>query len=333
MRCAWSLSILFAAAACSIGAGFDCDVGFDNWERGWTPEKKRWCCENGGRGCHHFDCNDGLENWQAEWSPDKKVACCSETGHGCEGSSGPIDISAPGHFDCNAILKDGEEGFSPEQKEWCCATQHVACGQWDCNFAAPHTWPNEKQEYCCSHSGQGCAPAPGPMAPPGQWEPPGQSAPPGQPAPEVPSTTFDCDIGYDRWEAGWSANKIKWCCDTHNVACEPWDCAEGGQGAWPQAKRDYCCKTQSLACPADYVSKLKVGLPSQWFAPSSRSVPGPLRAVSIAAGALAFASLLAVRLRPTPRHYVPNEDPSIALVDVAAERLAGGCPEDGVLCE
>lgn len=368
MRCARSLSVVLVAAACCIGVGqstdglFDCDDAFENWEKSWEPEKKRWCCANRGRGCHLFDCNDGLESWQAEWSHDKKVSCCFETGHGCDGSNGPPpDSSAPAPIDCNAILNNGEEAFSSQQKDWCCVTHHIACRDWDCNFAAPEFWPDEKKEFCCSQTGQGC---PGQPAPPEQSAPvtpppleqsepvpppppeqpePVPPPPPEQPAPvtppppeqtvlEFPSKSFDCGKGYERWEASWSDNKIKWCCDNQNIACEPWDCIEGGQGAWPEAKKEYCCKTQSLACPADFVSKAKVGLPSLWVVASTH-MPAPLAMVSVAVGALAVALLLAVRLRPTSRPHVPDEDPSVALVEATIDRLAGGTVEDSGICE
>lgn len=34
---------------------FDCDAGYNNWEKGWSDGKKEWCCENANRGCSDID--------------------------------------------------------------------------------------------------------------------------------------------------------------------------------------------------------------------------------------------------------------------------------------
>merc|ERR1712032_318840 len=160
-----------------------------------------------------------------------KEFCCSKTGQGC--------TTTPMPFDCNAGLDNWEEGFSPGKKEWCCANQHIACDEWDCNFGVPDIWRDEKSAYCCPRTGQGCV--------------------------TTSSAMFDCDAGFANWDQGWSPEKKTWCCQTHRLACDPWDCAEGDAvDDWSQAKRDYCCPRNDQGCSAMYSNKLEVvGLPSQ----------------------------------------------------------------------
>merc|ERR1719277_389788 len=30
---------------------YDCDAGFENWQVGWSPQKKLWCCQHQSMGC------------------------------------------------------------------------------------------------------------------------------------------------------------------------------------------------------------------------------------------------------------------------------------------
>lgn len=30
---------------------FDCDAGYSNWQYGWSPQKKAWCCEHASKAC------------------------------------------------------------------------------------------------------------------------------------------------------------------------------------------------------------------------------------------------------------------------------------------
>mmetsp|Transcript_28077 Transcript_28077/g.60976 ORF Transcript_28077/g.60976 Transcript_28077/m.60976 type:complete len:735 (-) Transcript_28077:195-2399(-) len=81
---------------CKCPVLFDCDVGIDNWNLGWSNHKKHYCCTNANstmqsRICtttttsthappasHPFDCMAGLANWRFGWSEMKQKACCQE---------------------------------------------------------------------------------------------------------------------------------------------------------------------------------------------------------------------------------------------------------------
>lgn len=75
--------------------------------KGWSTDKKHWCCKNKHMGCYTmittmvlkmvpvvmpkgmqttsapYDCNAGFSNWEAGWSAPKKVYCCAHAGRGC----------------------------------------------------------------------------------------------------------------------------------------------------------------------------------------------------------------------------------------------------------
>merc|ERR1719323_731144 len=87
-------------AVVSTSEPYDCNAGYSNWEAGWSPDKKGWCCTNKHMGCpagggesttttttgagsEPFDCDAGYSNWQAGWSPDKKTWCCQNKQKGC----------------------------------------------------------------------------------------------------------------------------------------------------------------------------------------------------------------------------------------------------------
>eukprot|EP00418_Pyrodinium_bahamense_P067505 CAMPEP_0179087762 /NCGR_PEP_ID=MMETSP0796-20121207/39893_1 /TAXON_ID=73915 /ORGANISM="Pyrodinium bahamense, Strain pbaha01" /LENGTH=220 /DNA_ID=CAMNT_0020785275 /DNA_START=17 /DNA_END=679 /DNA_ORIENTATION=- len=76
----------------SMVPNFDCEAGYDTWERGWSVAKKLYCCNSFGRGCEmtttacHFDCNVGYSNWAKGWAAEKKAYCCEHARKGCAGS-------------------------------------------------------------------------------------------------------------------------------------------------------------------------------------------------------------------------------------------------------
>jgi hypothetical protein len=69
---------------------YDCDAGYANWEAGWSPDKKTWCCQSKQMGCPSpaasdpYDCDAGYTNWQAGWSDFKIQWCCENKQKGCE---------------------------------------------------------------------------------------------------------------------------------------------------------------------------------------------------------------------------------------------------------
>jgi len=63
---------------------FECSIGFNSWQIGWSAEKKAWCCTNAGRACPspaRFDC---VNNRSDGWTPAKKAWCCEKHHQGCE---------------------------------------------------------------------------------------------------------------------------------------------------------------------------------------------------------------------------------------------------------
>jgi len=63
---------------------YDCHAGYFNWIKGWSPNKKVYCCRTEGRGCI-FDCSADYHHgdWRQEWSMAKKAWCCLTEGRGC----------------------------------------------------------------------------------------------------------------------------------------------------------------------------------------------------------------------------------------------------------
>lgn len=71
-------------------APFDCMAGLPNWQAGWAPQKKEWCCAHRGLACKAdeqpapkdkdaYDCGD----WDQVWSLGQHKYCCSAKGIGC----------------------------------------------------------------------------------------------------------------------------------------------------------------------------------------------------------------------------------------------------------
>merc|ERR1712039_723640 len=65
-------------------------------------------------------------------------------------------------------------------------------------------WSDAKKAWCCAHGGQGCT----------------------TPAPQP----YDCNAGFNNWQAGWSAGKKSWCCAhaARGCATEPKLCTLWG---------------------------------------------------------------------------------------------------------
>jgi hypothetical protein len=63
---------------------YDCSAGYFNWIKGWSPNKKVYCCREKGRGCI-FDCSADYHHgdWRQEWSMAKKAWCCLTERRGC----------------------------------------------------------------------------------------------------------------------------------------------------------------------------------------------------------------------------------------------------------
>jgi len=57
-----------------------------DWRRGWTDNKKHYCCKTASVGCQDelvYDCDAGVGEWKS-WTDNKKHYCCKHASVGCE---------------------------------------------------------------------------------------------------------------------------------------------------------------------------------------------------------------------------------------------------------
>jgi len=258
-------------------ARYDCQAGVDNWQAGWSIEKKHWCCQYRSIGCGHglttttmhFNCQAGLSNWWNTWPRAKKVWCCVQENLGCP-TTAPPPTSLP--YDCDAGLNNWVLGWSNSKKGWCC--QHFKKG-------CPPTPPPPPCDVDCSYRGHsgtcrqritfqsrhtfsgpgacslavsavvticpGCATCS--LADSGCVDP--------EPTTSLP---YDCNAGYTNWLVGWSVSKKVWCCLHERKGCPPstplttsapYDCVAGyskWQTGWSEGKKAWCCSNQHRGC-------------------------------------------------------------------------------------
>jgi len=88
---------------------FNCADDYNEWQSGWSVDKKQWCCSIHGKGCPvngggyeptpamSYDCNAGFANWVKGWSVPKKSWCCQHAHKGCIGSGDMLMGEAAGH--------------------------------------------------------------------------------------------------------------------------------------------------------------------------------------------------------------------------------------------
>jgi len=241
-------------AAPAKAAEFDCEAGLGKWEAGWSEAKKKWCCENEGKGwqgCKEksepFDCEAGLPKWKTGWSESKKEWCCENKEKGCEDP-----------FDCDAGLPKWETGWSEEKKEWCCEHEKKGC-------EAPTPAPPPR------------APAPPPPAPTPPQDSPAFNCTSGNSSKwsankklwcyehwedQLKYMVHDCSADFDEWEDKWSDEKKSWCCENVERGCPdapattlaPYDCSDGfftWEDAWNETKKDWCCLNAGRGCPQE----------------------------------------------------------------------------------
>jgi len=230
---------------------FDCDAGYWNWEKGWSVEKKHWCCDYHGRGCPHhttslpYDCDAGYANWEKGWSLPKKDWCCQHAHRGCHVVAPPVLVSTE-PYDCLAGLANSQGGWSPGKKLWCCHVKNLGCYTttampYDCQAGLSNWqagWSAGKKSWCCSHENLGCHVF------------------------VKVSDPYDCDAGFSNWQAGWSTAKKHWCCSNVNRGCEEhasYDCDAGysnWEKGWSEPKKIWCCARHQRGCPSTSLSPL-----------------------------------------------------------------------------
>lgn len=164
---------------------FDCEAGQWNANRGWSEEKKAYCCQTSGTGCarptpttqpgnpHNFVCNAGTKNWKKGWSDAKKTYCCRTAHIGCDRPTTTTHAQPATGCDTKCRV-DGKDWSCKDRMQW--AASHEYQGQTNaCNVAYNHVIG---QCPACNRcpistllSSSTCqkapAPAPSPVAPAG----------------------------------------------------------------------------------------------------------------------------------------------------------------------
>jgi len=159
---------------------YDCQAGFENWEKGWSPEKKRWCCKLVGLACPQdaalappvpptippppdpYNCSSDFDNWIAVWSTAKQAWCCKHRGRACppappSPAPAPPSPSLPAHSGVSRS-QHGQPMSPAPSRPWRPQSQ---LQPFDCtagwsNWRAG--WSEEKKTWCCQYAGTGCAP-------------------------------------------------------------------------------------------------------------------------------------------------------------------------------
>jgi len=191
----------------------------------------------------------------------------------------------------------GEEmmAWSAEQQTYCCQTAGLACfttmpvtipltalptqpptppitpprppppagDPFNCAVNAESTWAADKKAWCCKVHHKGCPPTPPPVVPMPPVIPP--VIRPIMPRP--PADPYNCADGFSNWQAGWSVQKKKWCCDHHGKGCgsgqgngcapigttsPAYDCNAGFANwvaGWSIPKKAWCCANAGKGCP------------------------------------------------------------------------------------
>lgn len=138
--------------------------------------------------------------------------------------------------------------FAPTTKPFNC----------EVGFKSRHSsWSTEKNVWCCEREGIGCDV---------HYERGAQ----GVLIENTSNTTFsgtststalpyDCNVGYQTWQATWPPNKIAWCCLKAQRGCEmtttplPFRCEADLRDwarTWSLEKKAWCCAHERVACPA-----------------------------------------------------------------------------------
>lgn len=183
---------------------FDCDAGYANWEAGWSPAKKTWCCQHHKKGCFHlpgrwFDCNAGLSNFHT-WPQSQKTWCCSKQGKSCEGPN-PPSFPAGAGFMWKHVM---ENGF------WTWSRVHIGGAMNGVQVVhSVHVYGNGGEALVHGFP-------PGPAGAGYVWKWYNGAWHQQRFAGSMP---FDCDAALNNFRAAWSEPKKKWCCMYEDKGC------------------------------------------------------------------------------------------------------------------
>jgi len=139
---------------------FDCEAGYDNWQRGWSKEKQMWCCEADGVSCigtMPLPGSDLLPKAKEESEEEeeeeeeeaimldvfttttKTTTATTTTSITVTGTTTTVTtttvtttvVTTTALFDCWAGYEQWEHGWSPQKKEWCCREAGLGCPSWE----------------------------------------------------------------------------------------------------------------------------------------------------------------------------------------------------------
>lgn len=96
---------------------YNCADDYDEWQSGWSLDKRQWCCNIHGRGCgsneivpaNSYNCDGGFANWVKGWSVQKKTWCCQNAHKGCVGT-GDLNLAQAAGQGYGAGAQHGAQG-------------------------------------------------------------------------------------------------------------------------------------------------------------------------------------------------------------------------------
>mmetsp|Transcript_4613 Transcript_4613/g.13104 ORF Transcript_4613/g.13104 Transcript_4613/m.13104 type:complete len:531 (+) Transcript_4613:44-1636(+) len=122
-------------------AQFDCLVGYGNWARVWSADKKRWCCAHEERGCPSNAvktdfCLAAFED-PSDWPPEKRSYCCGVAKVGCgPETTTPPEAAINEPYNC-AKAATAAVPWPMGKRVWCCQNKRIGCAE----LSAPHRPP------------------------------------------------------------------------------------------------------------------------------------------------------------------------------------------------
>ncbi|CAE7632301.1 hypothetical protein AK812_SmicGene40765 [Symbiodinium microadriaticum] len=217
---------------------FDCKTGLSTWQRGWSDNKKDWCCLHEGRGCTSFDCTGSVHSMpsgQREWCcqhfqkgcpPEAPRSKCNEHCHGTASTCRQ-------HFRwiLHNLFPNQENActlaYSKVQLEcdacWQCSVEEMGCEDgsdrsFDCSDD-PYGWKQQKQEFCCQEHGLGCRSDHLPDQDAGLGKTWARAKVDNSWTWVKRAADYDCFAALQNAAAAWSSDKKAYCCWSHGLGC------------------------------------------------------------------------------------------------------------------
>lgn len=169
---------------------YDCQVGLENWEELWKPDKQHFCCKYGGVGCARPPANNATAVTVAPTvaptpSPEvRQPLGLPLTADGAETTAQPADDA--------------------RRSETTMAAQHM-----------PHSTMRAQQQTTADPAQLLLRQSPESRIDANAATEVSRASPRRPPKAKA-ATAFDCDIGIDQWKKIWSVAKKFWCCEYGN---------------------------------------------------------------------------------------------------------------------